>query len=200
MTDKEHEIPVKVVDRRWWAPGRRRRARRASRRSLEADLCRGARAAGRREGPQLQEYIAQVPAGARASSKRRGCGCGARSRRTSSAAAARSSRTCSRSSTTSIARSSRPRQAASPEALLQGVELVRRQFLAKLEGLGVTRIEAAEPAVRSRSCTKRSAPSRPPRRSGRQRRRRRAARLPRSATTCCGRRPSRSRRLDDQAR
>jgi molecular chaperone GrpE len=30
---------------------------------------------------------------------------------------------------------------ASPQALLQGVEMVRRQFLQKLEGLGVTRIE-----------------------------------------------------------
>ena len=29
---------------------------------------------------------------------------------------------------------------ASPEALLQGVEMVRRQFLGKLEGLGVTPI------------------------------------------------------------
>ena len=35
------------------------------------------------------------------------------------------------------------RQATSPEALLQGVELVRRQFLSKLEGLGVKRIETA---------------------------------------------------------
>ncbi len=30
----------------------------------------------------------------------------------------------------------------SPEALLQGVEMVRRQFLSKLEGLGVRRIES----------------------------------------------------------
>jgi molecular chaperone GrpE len=33
------------------------------------------------------------------------------------------------------------RQATSPEALLQGVEMVRRQFLAKLEALGVKRID-----------------------------------------------------------
>src|SRR5262249_59046075 len=31
----------------------------------------------------------------------------------------------------------------SPDALLKGVDLVRRQFLAKLESLGVTRIDAA---------------------------------------------------------
>src|SRR4029453_5907550 len=34
-------------------------------------------------------------------------------------------------------------RSASPDALLQGVEMVRRQFLSKLEGLGVRRIEAA---------------------------------------------------------
>jgi molecular chaperone GrpE len=34
------------------------------------------------------------------------------------------------------------RQSTSTDALLQGVEMVRRQFLTKLESLGVTRIEA----------------------------------------------------------
>ncbi len=34
------------------------------------------------------------------------------------------------------------RQGGSTDALLQGVEMVRRQFLAKLEGFGVKRIEA----------------------------------------------------------
>ncbi len=34
------------------------------------------------------------------------------------------------------------RQAAAPDTLLQGVEMVRRQFLSKLEGLGVIRIDA----------------------------------------------------------
>jgi molecular chaperone GrpE len=34
------------------------------------------------------------------------------------------------------------RHSASPQALLEGVEMVRRQFLAKLEGLGVRRIES----------------------------------------------------------
>ena len=33
------------------------------------------------------------------------------------------------------------RQGASAEAILQGVEMVRRQFLAKLEGVGVRRME-----------------------------------------------------------
>ena len=35
------------------------------------------------------------------------------------------------------------RQSPSPDALLQGVEMVRRQFLSKLEGLGVKRIDLA---------------------------------------------------------
>lgn len=43
------------------------------------------------------------------------------------------------------------RQAASPDALLRGVEMVHRQFLSKLEGLGVKRIGVAnavfDPAV-----------------------------------------------------
>lgn len=34
-------------------------------------------------------------------------------------------------------------RAASPQVLLQGVELVRRQFLSKLEGLGVRRIDVS---------------------------------------------------------
>jgi molecular chaperone GrpE (heat shock protein) len=45
---------------------------------------------------------------------------------------------------------------ASPTALLEGVELVRQQFLAKLEGLGVTRVPAlGEPfdAVRHEAVT-----------------------------------------------
>ncbi len=52
-------------------------------------------------------------------------------------------------------------KAASPEALLQGVEMVRRQFLSKLEGLGVKRIETSWCVASIPRSTKPSAPCRP---------------------------------------
>ena len=60
MTDKEDDIPVKVVDRRWWANQDGRTAPRGGHaRQRQADLRRGARAADRREGQAVQEYLAK---------------------------------------------------------------------------------------------------------------------------------------------
>ena len=60
----------------------------------------------------------------------------------SSAAAAPCWAKCSRSSTTSTARSTPRARPARRDALLQGVDLVHQQFLAKLESFGVTRVDA----------------------------------------------------------
>ncbi len=121
-------------------PTPRRRPRKA-RLVAQADLRRGARAEGRREGqadpgvpdevpPGLVRVRGDAPAPAARDLE------GHRARR-----AARSSPSSSRSSTTSSARSTRRKRSPSAEALLQGVEMVRRQFLSKLEGLGVTPID-----------------------------------------------------------
>ena len=200
MSDKEHEIPVKVVDRRWWAPGRDER-RDARRRVRQADLRRGARTAGRREGQAARRNPSRSIARRRASSRSRGCGCAARSRRTSSAAAARSSPICSRSSTTWIARSSRrAARRRSSKRCSRAWRMVRRQFLSKLEGLGVRRIEADgrrfDPAMHEAISTVPAAtrPSRTARVVGVVRH------GYRSATTCCGRRQWRWRRADKIAR
>ena len=134
----EQDIPVKVVDRRWWAtnpkapPTAKRR-----RRLAQADVRRGARAAGRREGQAGPGVHRPSTGRRRASSRRRGCGCGARSRRTSSGPGAK----CSSEMLEVVDNLDRAvdaaGQAPSVEAVVQGIDMVRRQFLAKLEGLGV---------------------------------------------------------------
>ena len=68
-------------------------------------------------------------------------------------------------------RGARRRQ--TPDALLQGVEMVRRQFLAKLEGFGVKPIDADRRALRSAAARSGHHRARRLARSGRPRRRRR---------------------------
>ena len=105
MTDKEQEIPVKVVDRRWWARGDDGEAPATGSskptyvEELERQLAEKDRIA--------QEYIAKYRQAASEFEESR-----LRLRREISKDIERgrrgSSRTCSTSSTTSIARSSRP--------------------------------------------------------------------------------------------
>ena len=143
MTDKEHEIPVKVVDRRWWARGDDGDAPATSSskptyvEELERQLAEKDRVA--------QEYIAKYRQAASEFEESR-----LRLRREISKDIERGRREILADLLDVIDNLDRAiesaRQAASPEALLQGVELVRRQFLSKLEGLGVKRIETVDAA------------------------------------------------------
>ena len=142
MTDKEVDIPVKVVDRRWWARGDDAApAERSSKPSyveeLEQQLAEKDRLA--------REYIAKYRQAASEFEESR-----LRLRREISKDIERGRREILADLLDVVDNLDRAiesaRQAASPEALLQGVELVRRQFLSKLEGLGVKRIETADAA------------------------------------------------------
>jgi len=143
MADKEQEIPVKVVDRRWWARGDDGGAPADTSskptyvEELERQLAEKDRIA--------QEYIAKYRQAASEFEESR-----LRLRREISKDIERGRREILADLLDVVDNLDRAiesaRQATSPEALLQGVELVRRQFLSKLEGLGVKRIETADAA------------------------------------------------------
>lgn len=143
MSDKPEDVPVKVVDRRWWANQNESSGENAGRASslkptyveeLERQLADKDR--------QIQEYIAKYrDASAEFESAR------ARLRREIGRDSERGRREIIADLLEVLDNLDRALDAsargASPEALRQGVELVRRQFLAKLEGLGVRPIDAA---------------------------------------------------------
>ena len=85
----------------------------------------------------------------RASSRRRGCGCGVEIAKD----VERARRDVLAELLEVVDNLDRAVDAAGPtaslESVVQGIEMVRRQFIAKLEGLGVTRVDADRPAVRS---------------------------------------------------
>ena len=139
-SSKEHEIPVKVVDRRWWARGEdadppgERSTKPTYVEELERQVAEKDRIA--------QEYIAKYRQAASEFEESR-----LRLRREISKDIERGRREILADLLEVVDNLDRAIEAAersaSPEALLQGVEMVRRQFLSKLEGLGVRRIEAA---------------------------------------------------------
>lgn len=146
MADKEEEIPVKVVDRRWWAnqePGTASNADRVTSDSRKPTYVEELERQVAEKDRQLQEHIAKYrqAAGEYESSR-------ARLRREVARDAERARRDLIADLLEVLDNLDRAldatRRGASAEALLQGVELVRRQFLSKLEGLGVRPIEAAE--------------------------------------------------------
>ena len=127
-------------------------------RRSQADLRRRARTAARRH----DGAAAAVPTEhrrAQRNSSRRKRGCAAMSRATSSAAGGRCSPISSTCWTTSIARSARRatawRRQAPTSLAARGVELVRDQFLAKLEAVRRHAGRRARPAVRRRPRTRR---------------------------------------------
>jgi molecular chaperone GrpE len=140
MSDNEQEIPVKVVDRRWSARGDDSvpQAERSDKptyvQELEQQLAEKDRIA--------QEYIAKYRQAAGDFEESR-----LRLRREISKDVERGRREILADLLDVVDNLDRAldsaRQSASPDALLQGVEMVRRQFLSKLEGLGVKRIEIA---------------------------------------------------------
>ncbi len=149
MTDKEHEIPVKVVDRRWWArpddgsaPEPSGTAKPTYVEELERQLA--------EKDAVAQEYIAKYRQASTEFEESR-----LRLKREVSKDVERARREVLSDFLEVLDNLDRAldaaRQPAASDALLQGVEMVRRQFLSKLEGLGVTRIESIggsfDPAV-----------------------------------------------------
>jgi molecular chaperone GrpE len=144
--DKEHEIPVKVVDRRWWARGEDAGGeaplsdKPSYVQELEKQLA--------EKDKQLQETLAKYRQAANEFEESR-----LRLRREISKDIERGRREIladllevvdNLDRAIESARPSASGQPVSAEALLQGVEMVRRQFLSKLEGLGVMRIETTD--------------------------------------------------------
>jgi molecular chaperone GrpE len=149
MTDNEHEIPVKVVDRRWWAKGEgdtsTAEAPRSGKPSFVEDLERQLA----EKDKQLQETLTKYRQAASEFEESR-----LRLRREISKDIERGRREILADLLEVVDNLDRAIESGaqgSKEALLQGVEMVRRQFLSKLEGLGVTRIEVSrgpfDPAI-----------------------------------------------------
>lgn len=142
MSDKEHEIPVKVVDRRWWVNQEPATETRADARGsgkptyveeLEHQIA--------EKDKQIQEYLSKYRNAASEFEEAR-----LRLRREISKDTERSRRDILSEFLEVVDNLDRAidsaRAGASADAIVQGIEMVRRQFLAKLEGFGVKRIEA----------------------------------------------------------
>lgn len=142
MADNEHEIPVKVVDRRWWARGEDGDAATPARSSSKPSYVEGLEQQLAEKDRQLQDAIAKYRQAAAEFDDSR-----LRLRREISKDIERGRREILADLLDVVDNLDRAiesaRQGASTDAVLQGVEMVRRQFLTKLEGLGVTRIESA---------------------------------------------------------
>jgi molecular chaperone GrpE len=141
MSDKEHDIPVKVVDRRWWArgdDGNDTEPSAASKPTYVEDLERQLAEKDR----IAQEFIAKYRQAAAEFEESR-----LRLRREIGKDVERGRREILADLLDVLDNLDRAldaaRQSPSPDALLQGVEMVQRQFLAKLEGFGVRRIDVA---------------------------------------------------------
>lgn len=144
MSD-EHEIPVKVVDRRWWAREKDAASDepRGSKPSYVEELERRVAEAEK----QAQEYLGKYRQSAQEFEDAR-----ARMRKELARDAERSRREVLISLLEVVDNLDRAIDAAvrlrsgqaekGDDPLLQGVEMVRQQFLAKLEGFGVKRIES----------------------------------------------------------
>jgi len=142
--DDAQDIPVKVVDRRWWARGDDGAAAQPDRSAkptfveeLERQLA--------EKDKTAQEYIAKYRQAASEFEESR-----LRLRREISKDIERARREILSDLLEVVDNLDRAIEAAaagtasSPDALLRGVEMVRRQFLSKLESLGVKRIESSE--------------------------------------------------------
>ncbi len=141
MTDKDNDGSVKVVDRRWWARGDDGAAG-ADRSSDKPTYVAELEAQVAEKDRIAQEYIAKYRQAASEFEESR-----LRLRREVSKDVERGRREILSDLLEVVDNLDRAiesaKQPAGAEALLQGVEVVRRQFLAKLEALGVRRIEAS---------------------------------------------------------
>ena len=147
--DNEHEVPVKVIDRRWWARAESQGTATEERTSLKPTYVEQLEQQLAEKDRQVQEYIAKYRQAAQEFEDAR-----LRLRREVSKDIERGRREILADllevvdnldrAIESARQSSPDPSTASAEALLQGVEMVRRQFLAKLESFGVKRIDAEE--------------------------------------------------------
>ena len=142
MSDKEHEIPVKVVDRRWWAQENAGEpAREDTRGSGKPTYVEELERQVAEKDKQIQEYLSKYRNAANEFEEAR-----LRLRREVSKDVERMRRDVLAEMLEVLDNLDRAvesaRGGASHDALLQGVDIVRRQFLAKLESFGVKRIEA----------------------------------------------------------
>jgi molecular chaperone GrpE len=143
MAEKEQDIPVKVVDRRWWANAAEASATDAPSRDIKPSYVEQLEQQLAEKDRQAQEYIVKYRQAAAEFEEAR-----LRVRREVSKDVERGRREILSDLLEVVDNLDRAiesaRQGATQASLLQGVEMVRRQFLAKLEGLGVTRIEVAD--------------------------------------------------------
>lgn len=141
MSDKEHDIPVKVVDRRWWVNQDAEAPREDTRGSGKPTYVEELERQIAEKDKQVQEYLAKYRGAAAEFEEAR-----LRLRREISKDIERSRREILADLLEVVDNLDRAlesaRKGGSLDALLQGVEMVRRQFLQKLEGFGVKRIEA----------------------------------------------------------
>ena len=140
MSDKEHEIPVKVVDRRWWANQDGEAPREDTRGSGKPTYVESLEQQLADKDKQIQEYLSKYRQAAGEFEEAR-----LRLRREISKDIERSRRDILSEFLEVLDNLDRAvesaRGGASPDALVQGIEMVRRQFHAKLESFGVRRIE-----------------------------------------------------------
>jgi molecular chaperone GrpE len=144
MSDSEHEIPVKVIDRRWWAKGESEASATGDRVLLKPTYVEELERQIAEKDRQIQDYIAKYRQAAQEFEDAR-----LRLRREIGKDIERGRREILADLLDVVDNLDRALDAArqpraTTDALLQGVEMVRRQFLAKLEGLGVTRIDVEE--------------------------------------------------------
>jgi molecular chaperone GrpE len=142
MSD-EHDIPVKVVDRRWWArdaDGDAQASAQGS--SLKPTYVEELERTVAEKDQQVQEYLSKYRQAAQEFEDAR-----ARMRKELARDAERNRREVLVSlldvldNLDRAVESARQAGTSQDDPLLQGVDLVRRQFLAKLEGFGIRRID-----------------------------------------------------------
>src|SRR5262245_46434862 len=141
MSDHEHEIPVKVIDRRWWARGDDAAPASDETRSSKPTYVAQLEEQLAEKDRLLQDAIGRYRQASAEFEESR-----IRLRREISKDVERGRREILSDLLEVLdnldrAIDSARQPAAPPAALLQGIEMVQRQFLSKLEGLGVTRID-----------------------------------------------------------
>jgi molecular chaperone GrpE len=142
MSDKEYEIPVKVIDRRWWANPDQAGANEKSASSLKPTYVEELEQQLAQKDKQIQEYIAKYRQAASEFEEAK-----LRLRREVSKDIERGRREILADLLEVVDNLDRALEATttgpSSDSLVQGVEMVRRQFLAKLEAFGVRPIDVS---------------------------------------------------------
>jgi molecular chaperone GrpE len=144
VSDKEQDIPVKVIDRRWWANTDASTASAdGTTTSLKPTYVEELEQKVAEKDKQIQEYLSKYRQASAEFEEMR-----LRLRREITKDIERTRREILSELLEVVDNLERAldaaKRSASAEGLLQGVEMVRRQFLSKLEGLGVRPIESGD--------------------------------------------------------